>query len=70
MSTNDVIIKLKAKLKCLEHSTSPTSLCNDIKCDSCSLNYEQGNIGEQKECLRAAIYALEFYKNKWGENNG
>lgn len=66
MNTNDVIIKLKAKLKCLEHMTSPTNLCSDIKCESCSLNYEQGNMREQKECLRAAIHALEFYKNFWG----
>ena len=31
-----------------------------LMCDNCSLNYEQGNMGEQKETLRMAIEALNL----------
>jgi hypothetical protein len=34
--------------------------CNSDMCDSCDLNYDQGNMGEQKETLRMAIKALEI----------
>lgn len=51
---------LKAKLECLKHETSGMySDCNRRNCDECSLNYEQGNMGEQKEALDMAIKALE-----------
>ena len=51
---------LKAKLECLKHETSGMySDCNRCNCDECSLNYEQGNMGEQKEALDMAIKALE-----------
>ena len=33
--------------------------CNSRKCDNCSYNYAQGNIGEQKQTLEMAIKALE-----------
>lgn len=48
-----------ARLECMERETSGIQeMCNN-KCDECSLNYEQGNMGEQKEWLRMAIKALE-----------
>ena len=51
---------LKAKLECLKHETSGMySDCNRCNCDECSLNYEQGNMGEQKEALDMTIKALE-----------
>ena len=51
---------LKAKLECLKRETSGTDFdCNNSNCDECSLCYEQGNIGEQKEALDMAIKALE-----------
>ena len=51
---------LKAKLECLKRETSGTDFdCNNSNCDECSLNYEQGNMGEQKEALDMAIKALE-----------
>lgn len=51
---------LKAKLECLKRETSGTDFdCNRCNCDECSLNYEQGNVGEQKEALDTAIKVLE-----------
>lgn len=51
---------LKAKLECLKRETSGTDFdCNNSNCDECSLCYEQGNMGEQKEALEMAIKALE-----------
>ena len=51
---------LKAKLECLKRETSGINHdCNMRLCDGCSLNYEQGNMGEQKEALQMAIKALE-----------
>lgn len=51
---------LKAKLECLKNETSGINHdCNMRLCDGCSLNYEQGNMGEQKEALDMAIKALE-----------
>lgn len=59
--TNDEAKKmLKAKLECLKHETSGTDYaCNQHLCEGCSLNYEQGNMGEQKEALDMAVKALE-----------
>ncbi|MGJ0566838.1 hypothetical protein ACR73B_17095 [Enterococcus innesii] len=51
---------LKAKLECLKRETSGTDFdCNNSNCDECSLCYEQGNMGEQKQALDMAIKALE-----------
>lgn len=60
MTKKKAIRMLKAKLECM---TRDVSGCNNdcIRglCSECSLNYEQGNMGEQKEYLRMAIEALE-----------
>lgn len=51
---------LKTKLECLKRDTSGTDFdCNNRNCDDCSLCYEQGNMGEQKDALDMAIKALE-----------
>ena len=56
--TNELAIDMaKSKLECLERISSSSCPCDD--CDNCSLNYEQGNMGEQKEWLKMAINALE-----------
>ena len=58
--TKDEAIKMaKAKLECLERSTSGLwENCNN-DCENCNLNYDQGNMGEQKEWLKFAIKAME-----------
>lgn len=64
--TNDEAKKmLEAKLECLKRETSGTNYdCNMRLCDGCSLNYEQGNMGEQKEAFDLAIKALEQQQDK------
>lgn len=60
MTREEAIKMAKADLKCMKRDTSgQDEMCNSHKCDECSLNYERGNIGEQKEWLRLAIKALE-----------
>ena len=60
MTIDEAIKMAKADLKCMERDTSgQDEMCNSHKCDECSLNYERGNMGEQKEWLRMAIKALE-----------
>ena len=60
MTREEAIKMAKADLKCIERDTSgQDEMCNSHKCDECSLNYERGNMGEQKEWLRLAIKALE-----------
>lgn len=60
MTNKEAKKMLEAKLKCLIAETSGTNHdCNMRLCDGCSLNYEQGNMGEQKEALDLAIKALE-----------
>lgn len=58
--TKDEAIKMaKARLECLERSTSGLwENCNN-DCENCNLNYDQGNMGEQKEWLKFAIKAME-----------
>lgn len=68
MTNEEAKKMLKAKLECLKHETSGTNHdCNMRLCDGCALNYEQGNMGEQKKALEMAIKALEKegdYKNE------
>lgn len=60
MTNEEAKKMLKAKLECLKRETSGTDIdCNCRNCDECSLSYEQGNMGEQKEALDMAIKALE-----------
>ena len=60
MTNEQAMHMLKAKLECLKRETSGTDFdCNNSNCDECSLCYEQGNMGEQKEALDMAIKALE-----------
>lgn len=60
MTREEAIKMAKADLKCMKRDTSgQDEMCNSHKCDECSLNYERGNMGEQKEWLRLAIKALE-----------
>ncbi len=60
MTSEQAIKMAKADLKCMERDTSgQDEMCNSHRCDECSLNYERGNIGEQKEWLRMVIKALE-----------
>lgn len=60
MKNEECIKMLKAKLECLDRLTRGIfEECNSDMCDDCSLNYDQGNMGEQKETLRMAIKALE-----------
>lgn len=60
MTNEEAKKMLKAKLECLKNETSGINHdCNMRLCDGCSLNYEQGNMGEQKEALDMAIQALE-----------
>ena len=60
MTNEQAKTMLKAKLECLKRETSGTDFdCNNSNCDDCSLCYEQGNMGEQKEALDMAIKALE-----------
>ena len=60
MTNEEAKKMLKAKLECLKNETSGINYdCNMRLCDGCSLNYEQGNMGEQKEALAMAIRALE-----------
>ena len=64
MTNEEAKKMLKAKLECLKHETSGTDYaCNQHLCEGCSLNYEQGNMGEQKEALNIAIKALE--QTRW-----
>ena len=64
MTREEAIKMAKADLKCMERDTSgQDEMCNSHKCDECSLNYERGNMGEQKEWLRLAIKALEQEPN-------
>jgi hypothetical protein len=60
MTNEEAIKKIKAKLECMDRQTRGIfEECNSDMCDSCDLNYAQGNMGEQKEALRTAIKALK-----------
>ena len=59
MTKEQAIAMLKAKRECIELDTSGNAELCDRNCGECKLNYEQGNMGEQKEALGMAIKALE-----------
>ena len=57
---------LKAKVECLKREISGTDFnCIRFNCDECSLCYEQGNMGDQKEALDMAIKALDGIPLEW-----
>lgn len=54
---------LTAKENCIEHETSGIDIdCNAHNCDDCSLCYEQGTMGEQKEALIFAVETMRKYQ--------
>ena len=60
MTNEEARNMLVAKKICLTRETSGTDKeCNSHNCENCGLNYDQGNMGEQKEALEMAIKALE-----------
>ena len=60
MTREEAAMMLRAKLECMTRDVSGSDEhCNRKLCDDCDLCYAQGNMGEQKECLRMAIEALE-----------
>lgn len=60
MSKEEAIRMIKAKLECMTRDVSgKDGDCINHRCEECPLNYEQGNMGEQKEWLRMSIEALE-----------
>lgn len=60
MTNEEAKKMLKAKLECLKRETSGTDFdCNQCNCDECPLNYEQGNMGEQKEALDIGIKSIK-----------
>jgi hypothetical protein len=68
MKKEEAIKMLKAKRCCMDLETSGTNQdCNERNCENCSYNYEQGNMGEQKQAFDMAIKALE--KEKEGIKN-
>lgn len=76
MAIEDCAKMLIAKEKCMERETSGIDTdCNLHNCDDCSLCYEQGTMGEQKEALKFAIETMRKYQkiteilNDW-ENSG
>lgn len=59
MTREEAVKMLRAKLYCIELDTRGARDCNEQNCDNCPYNYEQGNMGEQKQALDMAIKALE-----------
>lgn len=63
MTIDKCVNMLMAKEKCMERETSGTDTdCNFHNCDDCSLCYEQGTTGEQKEALRFAVDIIRKYQ--------
>ena len=71
MTNEEAKKKLEAKLVCLNNMTSGINYdCNMQLCDGCSLNYEQGTVGELKDALYLAIKALEITEQVNTSHNG
>ena len=63
MTIDDCIKMLIAKEKCMKRETSGIDTdCNLHNCDNCSLCYEQGTMGEQKEAFKFAIDTMRKYQ--------
>lgn len=62
MTIEKCITLFIAKVQCMKRKTSGTNrFCNSNCCDDCYLQYEQGNIGEQKEALAFALTIIRKY---------
>lgn len=71
MTNEEAKKMLEAKLECFKNETSGINHdCNMRLCDGCSLNYEQGTVGEQKDALYLAIKALELTEQVNTSHNG
>jgi hypothetical protein len=66
MNRENALKMAKAKLECIERASSGLENHCNHDCDDCSLCYEQGNVGEQKECLKILISILEQQHSKDG----
>lgn len=63
MTIDDCTKMLIAKEKCIGRETSGIDTdCNSWNCENCSLCYEQGTKGEQKEALLFAIDIMHKYQ--------
>ena len=63
MTIDECAKMLIAKIECMKRETSGTDTdCNAQKCDDCSLCYEQGTIGQQKEALMYAVDIMRKYQ--------
>ena len=63
MTIEDCTKMLIAKEKCMKRETSGIDTdCNLHNCDNCSLCYEQGTMGEQKEALNFAVETMRKYQ--------
>ena len=71
MTNEEAKKKLGAKLVCLNNEMSGLNYdCNMNLCNNCSLNYEQGNIGDIIDALYLAIKALEVTEQVNTSHNG
>lgn len=62
MTIDECVKMLIAKIECMKRETSGIDTdCNAQKCDDCSLCYEQGTIGKQKEALMYAVDIMRKY---------
>ena len=60
MSIDKCADMLMSKEICIERETSGTCIHNN--CYNCSLRYEQGTMGEQKEALKFAVDTMRKYQ--------
>ena len=62
MTIEKCIAMLTVKIRCMKKVTSGIHMeCNNHLCYECYLNYEQGNMGEQKEALAFALTIIRKY---------
>lgn len=61
MTKNETIKRLQARHDCIEKwcKSGNYEECNAGLCDECDLNYEQGNMGEQREALKTAVHVMQ-----------
>lgn len=60
MTLEEAIKVNEARSQCIRNRTYGTvAPCNVGACDGCLLNYEQGNMGEQKQALDVSVKAMK-----------